>query len=217
MRTRGLEEGRFAEAAEAYRKLVAEKPDDAGFRASLAGALGKLGQFDEALEQIEAAIRLDPLNAQSYHNRAVIHEHRGETDAAIADYRTALRYSPTYQPSRDALVRLTGSAQVGGPKNDAQRLAAKLAQRASKRARRGDYAEAMKLLDQAERIAPGYALVLRYRSNVAFLMGDVDAAIAALERGLELEPDNELFRTNLARLRQKKAGAEPAPDAPPAP
>jgi predicted AlkP superfamily phosphohydrolase/phosphomutase/Tfp pilus assembly protein PilF len=206
-----FEEGRFAEAAEAYRRLVADKPEDAALRASLAGALGKLGRFDEALEQIEVAIRLDPLNAQSYHNRAVIHEHRGATKAAVEDYRTALRYRPSYEPSRAALARLTGSPEVDGPKTDAQRLATKLAQRASRTARRGDYAEAMKLLDEAERIAPSYALIPQYRSNVAFLMGDVDAAIAALERGLELEPDNQLFRTNLARLREKRATAEPAP------
>jgi hypothetical protein len=32
-------------------------------------------------------------------------------------------------------------------------------------------------------------------------MGDPEAAIAALERALELEPDNALFRENLKRLR----------------
>ena len=59
----------------------------------------------------------------------------------------------------------------------------------------------MKKLDEAQRIAPGLALVHQYRSNVAFLAGDREVAIAALEMALELEPDNALFRTNLERLR----------------
>ena len=33
-------------------------------------------------------------------------------------------------------------------------------------------------------------------------MGDRAAAIAALERALELEPDNALFRENLKRLKE---------------
>ena len=61
----------------------------------------------------------------------------------------------------------------------------------------------MKTLDEAERVAPRYALVYQYRSNVAFLMGDRAAAIAALERAIALEPDNALFRTNLQRLQQQ--------------
>lgn len=40
------------------------------------------------------------------------------------------------------------------------------------------------------------------RSNVSYLMGDSDAAIAALEKGLEIEPDNALFRQNLEQLRK---------------
>ncbi len=63
----------------------------------------------------------------------------------------------------------------------------------------------MQQLDEAERIAPQLALVYQYRSNVAFLRGEREAAIAALERALELEPDNALFRTNLERLRQSPA------------
>ena len=72
--------------------------------------------------------------------------------------------------------------------------------KASLTARRGDYAAAMRLLDQAEAIAPRYALVQQYRSNVAYLMGDRAAAIAALKKGLALEPDNALFQENLRRL-----------------
>ena len=70
-------------------------------------------------------------------------------------------------------------------------------------ASRGRLGAAMELLDQASLIAPEYTLVYQYKSNVAYLMGDRQAAVAALERALELEPDNALFRQNLERLQTR--------------
>lgn len=202
-----FQEGRYAEAADAYRKLIEANPNDGGLRASLAGALGAMGRYDESLEQLNKAIELEPLNPEAYHNRGVIYEKRGEKEAAVVEYRTALRYSPQYEPSRQALNRLTGSTQVNAPSSDAERRAAQLAERAGQAARRGDYKGAMQMLDEAEQAAPRYALVYQYRSNVAFLMGDAEAAKAALRKALEIEPDNALFQTNLRRLEQANAGA----------
>ena len=62
----------------------------------------------------------------------------------------------------------------------------------------------MELLDEAMAIAPDYAILYQYRSNIAFLMGDRPGAIAALEHGLSLEPDNALFRANLRHLRESR-------------
>ena len=49
-------------------------------------------------------------------------------------------------------------------------------------------------------------MVYQYRSNVAFLKGDTDEAIRALQKAIELEPDNALFRLNLERLQRKSGG-----------
>ncbi len=200
-----FEAGRYEDAVIAYRDLIAKQPEDGALRASLAGALGAVGRYDEALEQLADGERMAPLNPETYHNRGVIYERQRKTEAAIQQYRTAVRYSPDYEPSRAALQRLTGSAETSAPKTDAERLAAAMAERASEAARHGDYGAAMQSLDEAVRIAPGYALVYQYRSNVAFLMGDRDGAIAALKRALELEPGNALFRQNLKTLDEEKA------------
>jgi tetratricopeptide (TPR) repeat protein len=197
-----FEAGRYAESARMYAELVKKEPKDSGLRASLAGALGALGRYDEAAKHLQTAIELEPLNPEAYQNRAAIYERQGKRDAAIADYRTALRYNPQYEPAKRALERLTGSAHADQPKTDAQKLAAKLAERASEAARRGDYKAALKSLDEAVRIAPRYALVYQYRANVAYLMGDQAAAKAALRKGLEIEPDNALFKNNLRKLEE---------------
>lgn len=182
--------------------MVDESPDDGFLRTSLAGALGALGRYDEALEELEKAIELQPLNPEAYHNRAVIWERKGEIPKAVQDYQTALRYNPRYQPSLAALHRLGGSSRPSAPKTDQEQQAYRLAEEAAALSRRGDYAAAMARLDQAQRIAPDYSLVYQYRSNVAYLMGDRQGAIEALEKGLELEPDNALFRENLRRLQE---------------
>jgi tetratricopeptide (TPR) repeat protein len=201
-----FENGRYREAAVIYQRLVAENPDDGALHASLAGALGALRRYDRALEHLNRAIALDPLNVEAYHNRAVIHERQGNREAAIEDYRTALRYQPQYEPSRQALIRLTGDANVNQPHTPEEVAAARLLEQASAAARHADYRRALDLLDQAEAAAPGFVLVYQYRSNVAYLMGDRQAAIEALERGLELEPDNALFQENLRRLRGEPSG-----------
>ena len=198
-----FQEGKLAEAAEAYAALVRDNPDDATLRASWAGALGALGRYDESLVQLDVSIQQQPLNPEAYHNRAVIYEKQGKRDAAIADYRNALRYNPEYEPSQQALVRLTGAAAISAPRDDAERRAMNLAERASQAARRGDYQSAMQVLDQAEAIAPRYALVYQYRANVAFLMGDRERAKTALRQALAIEPDNALFRSNLERLEKE--------------
>jgi Flp pilus assembly protein TadD/predicted AlkP superfamily pyrophosphatase or phosphodiesterase len=200
--------GRYQEAAAAYAELVQANPQDGALRASYAGALGALGRYDEAMVQLDEAIKLEPLNPEPYHNRGVIYEKRGQRDAAIREYQTALRYNPQYDASREALTRLTGSAAGGEHLSDAEKLAATLAERAASAARRGDYAEAMKQLDEAERVAPRFARVYQYRANVAFLMGDTATAKAALQKGLEIEPDNALFKANLQRL---QAAPRPTP------
>jgi tetratricopeptide (TPR) repeat protein len=190
---------------------VRAKPEDAQLRASLAGALGALGRYDEALAQLTESIRLDPVNPEAHHNQGAILERQGKRTEAVAAYRAALRYEPGYTPSREALQRLGAAGEDDAPRNPNQQLARKLAEQASQTARRGDYAAAMKTLDEAARIAPRYALVQHYRANVAYLMGDRAGAIAALRKALEIEPDNALFQTNLKRLEQ---GGKPAADAP---
>jgi tetratricopeptide (TPR) repeat protein len=209
-----FESKRYAEAAAAYRKLVEADPDDGGLRASLAGALASLGRYDEALAELDHAVRLSPINPEAYHNRGAILERQEKRDDAVAAYRNALRYNPQYEPSRRALERL-GAASAPSAGTPAEELAARMSDRAADAARRGNYAEAMKTLDEAERIAPRSARVHQYRANVAYLMGDRPAARAALQKAIEIEPDNALFKSNLERLERETPPPPPGSAAKP--
>ncbi len=70
-----------------------------------------------------SAVRINPLNVEAYHNRAVIFERKGNVDEAVEQYRTSLQYNPQCEPSRRALLRLVGTADVRGPKNDKENQA----------------------------------------------------------------------------------------------
>ena len=205
MATMLFEAKRYEEAIAAYEGLLEDHPDDPGLLAGLGAALGALGRHGEARRSLERAVQIAPLMPEGHHNLAVLLERQGDRKAALREYQLAVRYAPAYEPSRQALERLSEDAEPTGPHpTPARQLALLMAARASESARRGDYAAAMRTLDEAERIAPDLALLYQYRSNVAYLMGDKPAAIAALEAGLRLEPDNALFKENLRRLRSRK-------------
>jgi predicted AlkP superfamily phosphohydrolase/phosphomutase/Tfp pilus assembly protein PilF len=200
-----FEQGRYQESADAYRKLIAKEPKDASLHTSLAGALGAMGRYDEAMKELDAAVKAEPLNVEAYHNRGAVHERQGKPELAIKEYRTAVRYNPSYEPSKRALTRLTGSAEVNAPRTPQEKQAAQLLDQVSQAARRSNYKEASRLLDQAEKTAPNYVLVYQYRANVAYLAGDHASAIRALEHALTLDPTNMLYKTNLQRLKETQS------------
>jgi tetratricopeptide (TPR) repeat protein len=192
----------YADAERRYRALIAADPADAGLRSSLAGVLGAMGRYEEAMRELDAALAADPINPEGYHNKGALFERMGRPGPAVEQYRTAVRYRPDFEPSREALRRLTGSAEVRAPRDEGEARAAALCEAAADAARRGAYPEAFARIDEAKRLAPDFVLVHQYESNVAYLAGDRARAIAAIERALALEPGNALFRHNLEQLRQ---------------
>jgi len=185
---------------EALRAEVEKKPDDPQALTRLAEAYFRAGQPQEALEQARGAAARDPLFAPAHHVLAAIHEERGQREAALREYRNALRCNPRFEPSRRAYERLTGSPDPFGPQNAAEKRAVELTTRASRAAAVLDYRKALRHLEEAERLAPRYPVIHQHRSNIYYLMGDREAAIAALRKGLAIVPDDVLFKENLRRL-----------------
>jgi len=119
-----FEQGDYRKAAQLYKALVDQEPDDAGLRASFAGALGALGRYEEALAQLDASIRLDPLNPEAYHNRGAALERLGRARAA-PEGEDAQRATALAQEAQD-LARRGAYAEALGRLAAAQRLAPRL-------------------------------------------------------------------------------------------
>ena len=210
-----LQDRRYAEAAEAFKRLLERSGGRAGEAAvapeaalttGYASALAGLGQEQLALRYFAAAIAADPIFAPAFHNRGLLLERLGRLPEAVADFRAALRYDADYEPARRALARLGVSAGVVASTAE-EKEAAGLLSRAIGERKRGDYVQARELLEQAEKLAPA-AAVYQELANVAYLAGDRAGAIAALERALKLEPENALLRHNLEGLQRAPAAGE---------
>jgi tetratricopeptide (TPR) repeat protein len=69
--------GKYAEAADAYRKLLALRPDDVATHVNLGVVLVQLGRFDDAIAQYEAAEKLLPGDSRIALNLALAYEKSG--------------------------------------------------------------------------------------------------------------------------------------------
>lgn len=199
-----LRGGRYEEAAEAFSTLVDADSSNASLHLNLAIALSNLNRDDEALQELARASELEPTNPKVSFARGLILERRGDHAGAAEMYRTTLRYDGNHDSAREGLQRITGSGRLYEPRNEDERQASDLAATAAQKARQGDYEAASQLLDEAEALAPNLPMVHQYRANVAYLSGDMDAAVAALERALELEPGNAVVEKNLRMARQRR-------------
>lgn len=159
--------------AETSRALARGAPVADG-NALLGDVLCRQGAYGDALEKYLVARAAEPR-----HVRAL----RGEAQALLMLGRGA--------EARDAADQLLAVA----PNDvDAMLLAA------SCRFDAGDPAAALAVLENARRLAPARADVLRWIGNIARSMGDLEGAIASYRHALELDGDFAAVRFDLARL-----------------
>jgi tetratricopeptide (TPR) repeat protein len=74
----------------------------------MAGLLGTLGQFnsEEAVEDLDRAIELDPGNAEAYYQRGMAYALTGDTAKALADYEQALSLNPYHKKAAEKRDKL---------------------------------------------------------------------------------------------------------------
>ena len=64
------------------------------------------GKIDLALRHSIKATEIDPNNPQVWYVLGVVYAQSGQTDKAEDSFNNSLRVSPTFKPSRDALLEL---------------------------------------------------------------------------------------------------------------
>jgi tetratricopeptide (TPR) repeat protein len=97
--------GDTANALASYAQAVDLAPSDAIYRYQYAVALLKAERVQEGLDQINQAIALEPLYADSYVFKASAHEQLGHPDSARVAYRTYLDRAARNAQNRDRASR----------------------------------------------------------------------------------------------------------------
>ena len=83
-------QGRFAEAAEHYRRAAEAEPSSALAHANLASALTRLGRFQEAQSHYQRALAIESVHADANRNYGTLLARLGQDERAVAHYRRAL-------------------------------------------------------------------------------------------------------------------------------
>jgi protein O-mannosyl-transferase len=155
---------------------------DRGYN-SRAVALMRAGRVDEALRDLEAALKLNPRSAHTYTNRAIALSNKGEHERALADFDRAIELDPSFAAahSERCLVLL--------------------------RMDRND--EALQSCNTALQIAPHLLSTLLNRSIIYLRMHRLPEALGDVEGVLRFEPASALALYNRGRIyREMGRGAE---------
>jgi tetratricopeptide (TPR) repeat protein/DNA-binding winged helix-turn-helix (wHTH) protein len=162
--------GRYHEAANAYRQVVFLDPDNFQARSNLGSALIMAGEFEEGRRVMEESLEIEPI-ARTYSNLGVIYYYLGEFGKSVNMHREAVE-----QEAGLALrwLNLADSLHFAGRDADAGEAFGKA----------HDISERMLAVDPLD----SEALVMRAWSE--HMLGDSEAALASVERGLEIDPED---------------------------
>ena len=110
--------GRWEDAIDAYRRVVALDPTYGAAWNNLGLLLHRMGQYDEARRAYMEALTQDTHCAEAAYNLGSLDEDTGDVEQAIRHYRQALALSPDYA---DAHFNLAAALARAGRNSDALR------------------------------------------------------------------------------------------------
>jgi lipoprotein NlpI len=139
-------------------------------------AYRKKGDSERAIQDYDAAIRLDRNYASAYNNRGVAHGNRGDLDRAIADYDLAIGLDP----SNAVYLINRGLAHSG----------------------KGDWDRAIQDYDEALRLNPHQADAFLERGFAYMMQGQYDQAIGDFDTavGLDVKDGAKVFSRGRIRF-----------------
>ncbi|HEY1785723.1 MAG TPA: tetratricopeptide repeat protein, partial [Pirellulales bacterium] len=189
--------GQLAEAAAAYRQVLALRPDLAGAHYDLGNVLLRQGKLGEAAQRYEDALDLEPKFYPAHNELGCIFQVQGKLDEAVASFEQALAFKPDYAEARNNLgnaLKTQGKFDQAAAQFE-RALALKpgllqaLINLGAVLHRQGKLDQAAARLEQAIALEPDYAEAHHNLGNVLKDQGRLEQAIASFRRTIELRPD----------------------------
>jgi tetratricopeptide (TPR) repeat protein len=178
------------------------------------------GLLDRAMAETSRALNRGSDTAEGHALLGDILCRQGAYGDALEKYRTAVEAKPGHTRARRGEAQTLVMLGRGSEARDVAELllvsapddVEALMLAASCRFEAGDPAEALDALDNARRLAPGRADVLRWIGNITRSLGDIEGAIAAYRHALALDSDFAVVRFDLARLLMQREAFRDAED-----
>jgi tetratricopeptide (TPR) repeat protein len=101
-------QNKYDKAAENYSRAIFLAPNRADLRFGAASALYRTGKLEPALQQLQAAISLDPNNAESFNLAGMIFAAQGKASDGKAMFEKALAINPRFDEAKVNLSKLKG-------------------------------------------------------------------------------------------------------------
>ncbi len=101
-----MKSGRLGDAEPLLRRLAAERPDDAGIHLQLGRVLAAQGKKDDAIAELQTALKLAPSDSDAQREIADLYASAGKNDLAESTYRALV----AAQPKDPELHRALGKA-----------------------------------------------------------------------------------------------------------
>jgi tetratricopeptide (TPR) repeat protein len=176
------------------------------------------GDYDDAIADYSASIRLDPASAKAFNNRGIAYQKKGDNQQALADFSRTLSISPGYVfalANRAKFYELTGDIDravldLGEAIRVQPASGAYWNERCWLRATRRSAQEALNDCNEAIRLGPASAAKFDSRGLAYLKIGNAPLSIADYTSALALEPRSAsaLYGRGLAkRLAGHAAGA----------
>lgn len=134
----------------------------------------RLCRYDDAVKELQEALRLDPAYIEVHNNLAVTYDKMGKYDEAQEELLEAIRLNPGYTEAHINLGNIL--------------------------AREGRYDEAIGELDIALRLDPGSAIAHNNLGNIFALRQKNEEAIKEFKEALRLNPDYATGHNNLGDI-----------------
>lgn len=188
--------GQLAEAEVLYRQLLAADKHDFASQHLLGVIHAQQGRNEQALAEIDAALTLQPDDAEAHLNRANVLKVMGRADEALAGYARALELKPEWPQAlnnRGTVLQTLGRhgealAEYDRALASAPGYAEALNNRGSVLQDLKRPADALECYDRALRAAPNFGAAFNNRGSVLIELRRFADALSCFDRALALRP-----------------------------
>jgi len=156
----------------------------------------RAGDFEKALSECELAIQMKPDLAIVYNARGEIYDEMGQLEKALADYQTAVRLDPEFKEAWENLRSTEGDLDEEFLESVKGQL-----DQALEYAYRDEPERASKELELVKPAMPGIAMAYNYLGMILEELEQLEPAIDAYLKAIQLNPRLYAARENLGNAR----------------